>query len=114
MTQEQLKVEVLTERARLAAGREQTVDVLVRITPPELLAGDATRRRLNLGVVLDRSGSMGGTKMSRAREAASYCVEQLLPADRLSLVIFDDRVEVLIPSNFVENKAGLKRLIASV
>lgn len=33
MTQEQLKVEVLTERARLAAGREQTVDVLVRITP---------------------------------------------------------------------------------
>ncbi len=114
MTQEQLKVEVLTERARLVAGREQTVDVLIRITPPELGSDGASRRRLNLSVVLDRSGSMQGAKMERAREAASYCVEQLLPADRLSVVIFDDVVEVLIPSGPVEDKAGLKRLIAGV
>jgi Ca-activated chloride channel family protein len=114
MTQEQLKVEVLTERSKLVAGREQTADVLVRITPPELGADGATRRRLNLGVVLDRSGSMHGAKMERAREAAGYCVEQLLPADRLSVVIFDDVVEVLIPSNPVDDKAGLKRLVAGV
>ncbi|MBV8859458.1 MAG: VWA domain-containing protein [Acidobacteria bacterium] len=114
MTQEQLKVEVLTERAKLAAGREQTVDVLVRITPPELGSDGSARRRLNLAVVLDRSGSMQGAKMERAREAASYCVEQLLPADRLGVVIFDDVVEVLIPSGPVEDKAGLKRLIAGV
>src|SRR5215213_7519222 len=114
MSAEQLKVEVLTERARLAAGREQTVDVLVRITPPEPGSDGASRRRLNLSVVLDRSGSMHGAKMARAREAASYCVEQLLPADRLSVVIFDDVVEVLIPSGPVEDKAGLKRLIEGV
>src|SRR3712207_7186641 len=114
MSSEQLKVEVLTERARLAAEREQTVDVLVRVTPPELGWDGASRRRLNLGVVLDRSGSMHGAKMERARQAASYCVEQLLPADRLSVVVFDDVVEVLIPSGPVEDKAGLKRLIAGV
>src|SRR5215213_6507542 len=114
MSAEQLKVEVLTERARLAAGREQTVDVLVRITPPELGDDGSSRRRLNLSVVLDRSGSMQGAKMERAREAARYCVEQLLPADRLSVVIFDDVVEVLIPSNPPEDKQGLKRLIAGV
>src|ERR1044072_6620728 len=110
MTQEQLKVEVLTERARLAAGREQTVDVLVRITPPELLDnGQSSRRRRKLSVVLDSSGSMQGAKMDRAREAASYCVEQLLSVDRLSVVIFDDVVELLISSSPVEGKAGLKR-----
>jgi Ca-activated chloride channel family protein len=114
MSSEQFKVEILTERARLAAGREQTVDVLVRITPPELGQDGSTRRRLNLGVVLDRSGSMHGAKMARAREAAAYCVDQLLPADRLSVVIFDDVVEVLIPSNSVEDKQGLKHLIAGV
>jgi Ca-activated chloride channel homolog len=114
MTQELLKVEVLTERAKLAAGREQTVDVLVRITPPELGGDGSSRRRLNLSVVLDRSGSMQGVKMERAREAARYCVEQLLQADRLSVVIFDDVVEVLIPSGPVEDKQGLKRLIAGV
>lgn len=114
MTQEQLKVEVLTERAKLFAGREQTVDVLVRVRPPEVERDGSTRRRLNLSVVLDRSGSMQGTKMERAREAAAYCVEQLLPADRLSVVIFDDVVEVLIPSQPVDDKEGLKRLLARI
>ena len=114
MTEERLKVEVLTERMKLAAGREQTVDVLVRVRPPEAERDGSSRRRLNLSVVLDRSGSMQGAKMERAREAAGYCVEQLLPADRLSVVIFDDVVDVLIPSGPVENKAGLKRLIADV
>jgi Ca-activated chloride channel family protein len=107
-------VEVFTERAKLVAGREQTVDVLVRVRPPEAELDGSSRRRLNLAVVLDRSGSMDGAKMVRAREAAGYCVEQLLPADRLSVVIFDDLVDVLIPSRAVEDKEGLKRLIAGV
>lgn len=114
MTGAMPKIEVLTERAKLAAGREQTVDVLVRVLPPEVETGGAARRRLNLAVVLDRSGSMGGAKMEHAREAAAYCVDQLLPADRLSVVIFDDVVEVLIPSQPVEDKAGLKRLLSRV
>ena len=114
MTQEQLKVEVLTERAKLFAGREQTVDVLVRVRPPEVERDGSTRRRLNLSVVLDRSGSMEGVKMARAQEAAAYCVEQLLPSDRLSVVIFDDVVEVLIPSQPVEDKAGLHRLLTRI
>lgn len=114
MSEEQLKVEVLTERAKLAAGREQTVDVLVRVRPPEAERDGSSRRRLNLSVVLDRSGSMEGAKMERAREAARYCVEQLLPADRLSVVVFDDVVEVLIPSRPVDDKEGLKRLLAGV
>ncbi|HEX8499749.1 MAG TPA: VWA domain-containing protein [Pyrinomonadaceae bacterium] len=111
----QPKIEVLAGRAKLAAGREQTVDVLVRVRPPEAEAeGAAARRRLNLAVVLDRSGSMDGAKMQRAREAAAYCVEQLLPSDRLSVVIFDDVVEVLIPSQPVEDKRGLTRLLSRV
>jgi Ca-activated chloride channel family protein len=113
MSVAQPKIEVFTERAKLAAGREQTVDVLVRVHPPEIVVG-VSRRRLNLGVVLDRSGSMGGEKMQRAIEAAGYCVDQLLPSDRLSVVIFDDAVDVLIPSQPVEDKPGLKRLLSRV
>jgi Ca-activated chloride channel family protein len=114
MSQQVPKVEFLTERAKLLAGRDQTVDVLIRITPPEIDAGITKRPRLNLSLVLDRSGSMAGEKMLRAREATAYCIDQLLPTDRLSLVIFDDAIEVLIPSQLAENKSQLKGLLSEV
>lgn len=114
MREAQPKIEVFTPRPKLAAGREQTVDVLVRVTPPEAVTGWRTRRRLNLCVLLDRSGSMDGAKMARAREAACYCVDQLLSSDRLCVVVFDDVVETIILSQYVEDKDGLKRAIARV
>jgi Ca-activated chloride channel family protein len=108
------KVEFFTERSKLAAGRDQTVDVLVRITPPEIDAGIGRRTKLNLSFVLDRSGSMEGEKMRRAREATVYAIDQLLPSDRLSVVIFDNVVEVLIPSQLAENKAQLRGRLSEV
>jgi Ca-activated chloride channel homolog len=108
------KVEFFTEWRKLVAGREQWVDVLIRVTPPEPEQGAAKRTRLNLGLVLDRSGSMGGEKMKRAREAAEYCVDQLLPADRVSVIVFDEHVEVLIPSQEAVNKQEMKSRLAEV
>jgi Ca-activated chloride channel homolog len=114
MSKEVPRVEFLTERPKLVAGREQTVDVLIRVTPPDVDAGINRRPRLNLSLALDRSGSMGGEKMARAREATAYCIDQLLPSDRLSVVLFDNHVEVLIPSQPAENKARLKGMLAEV
>jgi Ca-activated chloride channel family protein len=114
MTQQFPKVEFLTTQAKLEAGREQTVDVLIRITPPEVDRPDRTRPVMNLSLVLDRSGSMAGEKMVQARNAAMFCVDQMLPTDRLSVVAFDDRIDLLFPNEPVTNKHSMKDSIARI
>ena len=114
MNQQLPKVEFFTTRAKLEAGKEQTVDVLIRITPPEPHLTYNTRPALNLSLVIDRSGSMEGEKMVRAREAAMFCVDQMLPTDRLSVVIFDERIDVLFPSQPVSNKQAMKDMISRI
>ena len=114
MTPQYPKIEFFTTREKLLAGREQTVDLLIRITPPDVDLENTKRSPLNLSIVLDRSGSMGGVKMVHAREAAMYCVDQMLPTDRLSVVIFDDHIDTLFPSEPVTNKKSMKDLIARI
>ena len=109
MKDQRPNIETLMEKEKIAASTEQVIDVLVRIVPPAVESADMRRPRLNFGIALDRSGSMGGSKMYQAREAAKYCVDELLPADTFSAVIFDDHIDVLFTSQRVDQKELLKR-----
>jgi Ca-activated chloride channel family protein len=82
------------------------------ITPESTTPG---RRPMNLAVVLDRSGSMGTEqKMEYARAAVRSLVDQLRSDDVLSIVIYDDVVEVLRSACRVGNKEEVRRLIDEV
>ncbi|HUS13914.1 MAG TPA: VWA domain-containing protein [Chloroflexia bacterium] len=62
------------------------------------VAKEAPRNRrlpLSLALVLDRSGSMAGSKLDKAREAAAYCVRQLGADDQVAVVTYDDHVDVV-------------------
>ncbi len=61
----------------------------------------AERRPLNLAIVLDRSGSMAGGKLDIAKNAALHLIHRLDARDRVAVVIYDEDVELLIPSTAV-------------
>ncbi len=58
---------------------------------------DEDRTPLNLSLVLDRSGSMWGEPLIAAREAAIRIIQRLAPEDTVSVVAYDDVVEVVAP-----------------
>ncbi|NCC34052.1 MAG: VWA domain-containing protein, partial [Chloroflexia bacterium] len=62
---------------------------------------------LNFCFVLDRSGSMQGAKLESMKAATSRVIETLTPADVVSIVIFDDTVQTLVPATPATDPAAL-------
>jgi Ca-activated chloride channel family protein len=58
---------------------------------------DKAREPLSLALVIDRSGSMSGEKIEMAKLATLKVIDKLDEADKASIVIFDNEVEVLLP-----------------
>jgi Ca-activated chloride channel family protein len=107
------RIEFVPLRDAIASDRPTNLDLLVKIIPPDP-DDNLERPPLNIGLVLDRSGSMQGQKIVYARQAASYAVEQLLESDRVSVTIYDDRIETLVENTPAANKAQILQKIARV
>lgn len=71
----------------------------------------AGRAPLNLCLVIDRSGSMEGPPLEYVKRACGYVVDLLTEQDVLSIVTFEEMVEVLMPPRKVVNKQLVKEHI---
>ncbi len=63
---------------------------------------------LNLCLILDHSGSMGGRAMDTVKQAAQRIVDRLSPGDRITIVAFDHKAKVLVPNQVIDNPASVK------
>ncbi|MBI4963217.1 MAG: VWA domain-containing protein [Desulfomonile tiedjei] len=93
---------VETDRSVLSANESQKVVAKVTLNALKLPAA-SDRTPVNLCIVLDRSGSMAGDKIVKAREAAVEAVRRLGPKDVFSLVIYDHTIQTLIPARHVKD-----------
>jgi Ca-activated chloride channel family protein len=64
------------------------------------------RTPVNVAFVIDRSGSMRGSRIAQAREAAAAAVRRLDKNDIASVVIFDDKIDVLVQSQPVDDPSA--------
>jgi Ca-activated chloride channel family protein len=96
----EVKCSVETNRSVLVAGESQKVIAKVTLTAAKL-RGAWVRPPVNLCIVLDRSGSMAGDKIVKAKEAAIEAVKRLTSTDVFSLVAYDHTIKTIIPSAHV-------------
>jgi len=90
------------DRAVLPAGGTQRAVVKITLDappPPE----KNMRPAVNLAIVLDRSGSMAGQKLERAKDAAIEALRHLGPMDMFSVVVYDHNVSTVVPAQHATN-----------
>jgi Ca-activated chloride channel homolog len=110
-----LTLSAAADKPVIPAGKPGARIVEMTLSTPEM-TGNKPRLPLNIALVLDRSGSMHGEKLHYARQAAAHVIDLLGDDDRATVLIYDDRVDLLLPSQRMtpEGKRQAKKRIARV
>lgn len=91
----QVQAQVRWDRDSIPAGESSVRHLLLEVIAPEQEETCMEDKPVNLALVIDRSGSMGGGDLVAACQAAVSIAETLGEKDRLSIVAFDHQVVVL-------------------
>lgn len=93
-----IQIKARWDHAQAPTGQDATRGLLIDIIAPERPKpeGGTERAPVNLALVIDRSGSMSGGPLEAAKEAATGLANRLRDGDRLSIVTYDNQVEVII------------------
>jgi Ca-activated chloride channel homolog len=69
---------------------------------------------LNISLVIDRSGSMDGDKLNYAKKAVDFVIDNVSADDTLSIVQYDNIVEVVSESAKVQHKSLLHQKVKQI
>ena len=97
----------------MLAGKKETNYIRISLTGFELPESDV-RPPVNVAIVIDNSGSMNGSKIVQARQAAIAAVERLSDHDIVSVVLYNSSVQVLVPATRATDREQIIRKIESV
>ncbi|MEQ1710066.1 MAG: marine proteobacterial sortase target protein [Hyphomicrobium sp.] len=81
--------------------------VLAFVTPPVLTDAKPERRPREVVLVIDNSGSMGGTSIREAKASLLYALGRLQPEDRFNVIRFDNTFDVLHPDTVPATTAAI-------
>ncbi len=79
--------------------KEQIIYLLVMIEAAD--AEESQQLPLNLCLVIDRSTSMRGERLAHTQTAVAMLIDKLSPSDKLSVISFSDRAQIILPAAHV-------------
>lgn len=103
---QQVGLSVSMAQSTLKSDQKQTTYVKVGLTGFEI-PSTKERSPVNICLVLDKSGSMSGEKIAKAKEAAISALERLQPTDIISVVTYDSTVQVLVPATKLTDRTSI-------
>jgi Ca-activated chloride channel family protein len=99
----QVRMDVSMAKPTLLAKKKQTTHLKIGLTGFKM-SGKGARAPANVSFVLDKSGSMTGEKIAKAKEAAIAAVQRLNKKDIVSVVVYDSTVRVIVPATKLSDK----------
>ena len=94
---------------------EQPQNVVVKVTLDGQRPSETVKRPpVNLAIVLDRSGSMSGQKLEKAKEAAIEALRRLGQQDLFSVIIYDHNVQTIVPAQSARNAEWIESRIQGI
>lgn len=106
-----MRMGALLDRLYLPEDQEGTAYLQIDLAADPAPASNE-RVPVNAVLILDRSGSMSGVKIVRARDASRALVQALGPEDRLAIVEFSSSASVLVESTPATPQARSRALEA--
>jgi Ca-activated chloride channel family protein len=99
----QVRLEVSLDTPTMLANKKQAAFVKIGLTGFKL--DDLNKRApVNVAIVLDKSGSMQGEKIAKAKDAAIAAIGRLESSDIVSIVAYDSTVQVIVPATKISDK----------
>ena len=106
---------LFSPRTSAISAQGGVLDLLVRVQAPDQPADTKTTvTPKRLALVVDRSGSMDGQPLTEALRCVTHIADCLTPADQLSIVVYDDKVDVLMPLAPMQSPAKVRQLVADI
>jgi Ca-activated chloride channel family protein len=109
-----VKTEIKFDYAKVPVKQSIEIRLLGKLLIDDVTTKLEKRNKLNVALVLDRSGSMSGNKLERVKDAAVSFIKKMKDDDIVSLTSFDDHVIVeLLPAVAIEQRtSGVKKIIS--
>jgi len=106
---------ILSPRKPVISAQGGVLEVLVRVQAvdqPKEAQAKVTAKRLAL--VVDRSGSMSGEPLTEALRCVTHIAGCMTPNDQLSVVVYDDQANVLLPLSKLSSADSVRQAMAQV
>ena len=107
----EVKLKVELDRKILPAGKTERAVLKISLDPEQVVREETTRPPVNLAIVLDRSGSMGGEKIVQAKEAAIQAIRRMGAKDLVSIIAYSNHAETIASAQSAKNTEKLVELV---